>query len=225
MDLVKRAYVGEKDRNAKNAKKYVLVRSALIGKQKRNIYIKDSKEYIKHNGKYIQFKNYMEMSLKKKELQLKKSQPCKKDCAAENKICNKKTRRCNKIKVKREKVAKKQKYEEIFQTIFLNFFLKNYTIWLEESEVLKIRKMILTDKNMARTILKDFARNIWDNDIKSYNKIGKSEFVMIVKRAIRKTKKPLQELTLEDINTAYLEYQHLRYLRNKRELKKEMEDS
>lgn len=214
------AYVGKRNINAK---KYVLVRSDLVGNQKRNIYIKDSNEYIKHNGKYIQLKNYKEMVFKKNELQLNKSKPCKKDCAAENKICNKKTHRCNKIKVQRvsRNVARKQKEEEIFQTIFLNFFLKNYTIWLEESEVLKIRKMILTDKNMAHTILTDFARNIWDNDIKSYNEIGKSEFVMIVKRAIRKTKKPLQELTLEDINTAYLGYQHLRYLRNKRALQRE----
>ena len=93
MDLVKRAYIGEKDRKAKNAKQYILVRSDFVGNQKRNIFSKDSKEYIKHNGKYIQLKKYMEMALKKKELQLKKSQPCKKDCAAENKICNKKTRR------------------------------------------------------------------------------------------------------------------------------------
>ena len=70
-------------------------------------------------------------------------------------------------------------------------------------------------------VLTDFARNIWDNKIGSYNNIGKSEFVMIVKRTIRKTRKPLQELTLEDISTAYLGYIHLRYLRNKRVLQRE----
>ena len=125
MDLLHKQHIGEKDRKAKNAKKYTLVRSEIVGKQKRNIYRKDSKEYIKYKGKYVQLKNYMKMVIQKNDLQLKKN-PCKKDCASENKICNKITKRCNKKKeVPKRITTQKQKDEEIYENIFKKHFLSH----------------------------------------------------------------------------------------------------
>jgi len=213
MDLVRRAYVGEKDRKAKNAKQYTLVRSDLVGNQKRNIFRKDSKEYIKHNGKYIQLKKYMEMALKKKELLLKKSQPCKKDCAAENKICNKKTHRCNKIKeekVPKRVAIKKQKDAEIYEHVFKKHFLHHYQFWADRKRIYDIQQLARTNKKMAyEEMLKD-AKNAWDRSQINIDKIGKEDFYKIAKGLTKKHKKPLNEMTLSDVNYEYGVYSSLR---------------
>lgn len=219
MDLLKRAYDGEKDRKAKNAKQYILVRSDLVGNQKRNIFSKDSKEYIKHNGKYIQLKNYMEKVLKKKELQVKKSQPCKKDCAAENKICNKETHRCNKIKeekVPKRVAIKKQKDAEIFENIFKKHFLNHYGFWVDEKRIQDIRQLAQKNPSIAYFGLLKDAERAWDRSQVNIDNIGKEDFYKIAKRLTKKHKKPLNEMTLNDIDKEYLIYS---MSKNKRQLK------
>lgn len=226
MDLVRRAYVGEKDRKAKNAKQYILVRSALIGKQKRNIYIKDSKEYIKHNGKYVQLKKYMKNMIDKEILQInkeiEKTNPCKKDCAAENKICNKKTHRCNKIKeekVPKRVAIKKQKDAEIYEHVFKKHFLKHYGFWVDEKRIHDIRQLERkNEKSAYDEILKD-AKNAWDRSHINMDNIGKEDFYKMAKGLIKKHKKPLNEMTLSDVDNEYYEYNSLK---RKKQLKADL---
>jgi len=228
MDLINRGYIGDRDRKLKNAKRYILVRSALIGKQKRNIYIKDSKEYIKHNGKYVQLKKYMENMINKEILQINKGiektkkSPCKQDCVAKNKICNTKTKRCNKIKekkVSKRAIAKQQKDFEIFAYIFMRFYFKNFNKWVKEKRFYELKDLLKRDKNMAIAEIKKDAINAWNSSLVNRDNIGKKDFYMITKALIKKYKKPLNEMTLDEIDNEYHKYIRLRH---KRELRAEI---
>lgn len=208
MDLLNMGYIGEKDRKAKNAKKYILVRSDIVGKQKRNIYSKDSKEYIKHNGKYIQLKNYMKIMLQKNELYLKNINPCKKDCAAENKICNKITGRCNNKKEKAPKriTTQMQKDQEIYENIFKKHFLNHYQFWVNKKRIDEIQHLNRINEDLAYVELIKDARKAWDNLEVNYDNVGKKDFYKIAKECVKTFKKPINEMTIDDIDIVYYKY-------------------
>lgn len=207
MDLLKRGYIGEKDRKEKNAKKYILVRSDIVGKQKRNIYSKDSKEYIKHNGKYIQLKNFMKMVIQKKESYLKNIFPCKKDCAAKNKICNKITHRCNIKKDAPKKIAtQKQKDQEIYENIFQKHFLNHYQLWVNKKRMDEIQHLFRINEDKAYAELIKDAKKAWNNNDVNHENVGKDDFYKMAKEGVKKFKKPLNEMTIENVDNIYYIY-------------------
>lgn len=206
MDLLHKQHIGEKDRKAKNAKKYTLVRSEIVGKQKRNIYRKDSKEYIKYKGKYVQLKNYMKMVIQKNDLQLKKN-PCKKDCASENKICNKITKRCNKKKeVPKRITTQKQKDEEIYENIFKKHFLSHYQMWVNKKRIDEIQHLIRINEDMAYAEMIKDAKKAWNKSEVNYDNVSKEDFYKMAKECVKKFKKPINEMTVDNIDNVYYIY-------------------
>lgn len=206
MDLLHKQHIGEKDRKAKNAKKYTLVRSEIVGKQKRNIYRKDSKEYIKYKGKYVQLKNYMKMVIQKNDLQLKKNS-CKKDCASENKICNKITKRCNKKKeVPKRITTQKQKDEEIYENIFKKHFLSHYQMWVNKKRIDEIQHLIRINEDMAYAEMIKDAKKAWNKSEVNYDNVSKEDFYKMAKECVKKFKKPINEMTVDNIDNVYYIY-------------------